>query len=140
MNELITINSYSEPLEAHIVKGRLEAEGIPTYIAHEHHISVAWYLSNALGGVKIQVHKQDYKKAINILKSLRNGEFEEELKKETKVSESNICPNCGSANCLSKFSLPLLFLVWFSIGLAVIVFPIHRNKHTCVECGCKWVY
>ena len=139
MSELITITSYSEPLEAHIVKGRLEAEGIPTYIANEHHISAAWYLSNALGGVKIQVHKQDQIKAKNIINLLRDGEYEEELKKETNVAESNICPNCGSVNYSSKFSLPLLLLVWLSLGIAVI-FPIHRNKHTCVECGCKWIY
>ena len=86
MSELVTITSYSEPLEAHIVKGRLEAEGIPTFIANEHHISAAWYLSNALGGVKIQVHKQDHAKAINIIGLLHDGQFEEELKKETKVT------------------------------------------------------
>lgn len=139
MGDLITITSYSEPLEAHIVKGRLEAEGVPAFIANEHHISVAWYLSNALGGVKIQVHKQDHEKAIKIISSLHDGEFEEELKKETKVAESNICPSCGSSNYSSKFSLPLLLLVWLSLGIAVI-FPIHRNKHKCTECGCKWVY
>jgi len=139
MSNLITITSYSEPLEAHIVKGRLEAEGIPTYIANEHHISVAWYISHALGGVKIQVHEKDREKAINIISLLHDGKFEEELKNETEVSETNICPNCGSSSYKSKFSLPLLLLVWISLGIAVI-FPIHRNKHKCIECGCKWVY
>lgn len=139
MSELVTITSYSEPIEAHIVKGRLEAEGITAFIANEYHISVAWFLSSALGGVKILVHKQDQNKAENIIKSLRDGEYEKDLEKEINVIESNICPNCGSEDYLSKFSLPLLLLVWLSLGLAVI-FPIRRNKHTCVECGCKWVY
>ena len=70
MTKLITITSYSEPIEAYIVKGRLEAEGIPAFIANEHHISLAWYLSHALGGVKIQVHMKDKNKAEEILSSL----------------------------------------------------------------------
>ncbi len=139
MPQLITIASFNEPLEAYIVKGRLEAEGIPTYIAHEHHISVAWYLSNALGGVKIQIRKEDKDFAKNILNLLHSGDYEEELKKEISNTESNLCPNCGSTEYKSKFSLPLLLLVWLSLGFAVI-FPIYRSHHKCKACGCKWVY
>ena len=35
---LVTIATFTNPLEAHIVRGRLQAEGIETYVAHEHHI------------------------------------------------------------------------------------------------------
>ena len=139
MTKLITITSYSEPIEAYIVKGRLEAEGIPAFIANEHHISLSWYLSHALGGVKIQVHIKDKNKAEEILSSLKSGEYEEELKNEIKNIENNNCPNCGSASYVSKFSLPLLLLVWLSLGLAVI-FPIRRSNHKCKKCGSKWAY
>ena len=58
MAEFVTIASFTSPLEAHMARGRLEAEGIPAFIAHENHIWAEWFLSNALGGVKVQVLKQ----------------------------------------------------------------------------------
>ena len=52
---LVTVGSYTDPIQAHIAGGRLESEGIPVVIADEHLIWGNWMLSNALGGVKLQV-------------------------------------------------------------------------------------
>jgi len=51
---LSTICWFADPIKAHIVKGRLEAEGIYVYLANEHHIWAKWTISNALGGVECQ--------------------------------------------------------------------------------------
>lgn len=52
---LVTIATYSFPHEAHLAKARLDALGIPCFIADEHTINMQWLYSNALGGVRLQV-------------------------------------------------------------------------------------
>ena len=73
---LITIATFTNPLEAHIVRGRLQAEGIETYVAHEHHIWANWFLSTALGGVKLQVRPEDAQQAGEILRQEQAGDFD----------------------------------------------------------------
>ena len=74
-----TIASFINPLEAYIAKGRLEVEGIPSLIAHEHHVWVDWPYSQALGGVKLQVHKNLEQDALPIIHSYFLGEYEAAL-------------------------------------------------------------
>ena len=52
---LTTIGRFSHPLEAQIARARLEAAGIPAFVADEHTINMQWLYSNALGGVRLQV-------------------------------------------------------------------------------------
>lgn len=52
---LVTIATFSFPHEARIAKARLDALGIPSFIADEHTINMQWLYSNALGGVRLQV-------------------------------------------------------------------------------------
>ena len=72
---LITIERYPNPIEAHIVKGRIEAEGVPAYIQHEHHIWAKWTISLALGYVKVQVRRKDVEACCAIIKKLQAGEY-----------------------------------------------------------------
>ena len=39
---LTTVAAFREPWEAHMFCSRLEAEGVPAFIAHEYHIWNAW--------------------------------------------------------------------------------------------------
>ncbi len=138
MSELVTITSFTEPLEAHIVKGLLESQGIKTFIGSEHHVSAVWYLSNALGGVRLLVHKQDKSHAKEVIKSYLKGEYVEEISNEPLNVESNKCPKCGSMEVSSKFPFWLLMLVWLSL-IFLFIFPINRSKHKCKKCGNRWV-
>lgn len=75
---LITVATFTSPWEAHIAKGRLEAEGITVYIADEHHIWVNWFYSQALGGVKLQVSDLDVPDAARVLSELSAGAFDDD--------------------------------------------------------------
>jgi hypothetical protein len=52
---LRTAASYTDPIEAMIVCGRLRAEGIEAQIVDEHTVLAYWQLRQALGGVKVKV-------------------------------------------------------------------------------------
>ena len=65
-----TIASFSQPVEAHMLRSRLEAEGIVAYLRDENMIALDWLYSNALGGVKVDVADEDYDQAVQIIESL----------------------------------------------------------------------
>jgi Tfp pilus assembly protein PilF len=64
---LTTIAASDFPLVMHILKGRLEAEGIPAFVADEEVITLYWIYARALGGAKLQVWRQDAERAMDIL-------------------------------------------------------------------------
>lgn len=40
-----TVDSYTSPIDAYLAKGRLEAEGIPAFVAHDNHVWANWMYS-----------------------------------------------------------------------------------------------
>jgi hypothetical protein len=51
---LVPVASFATPLEAHLIKGLLEAEGLQVAIADEHLVSANSALAYAVGGVKLE--------------------------------------------------------------------------------------
>jgi hypothetical protein len=67
MPDLVTIWAFQYQHQLLIVRGRLEAEGIETYVQDELTIQVDPFYSNALGGIKLMVHQADVPRATEIL-------------------------------------------------------------------------
>jgi len=70
MNDWVTIATFTYPHEAALLKGRLESDGISSNLKDEHTIGANPLYSPALGGVKVQVHENDIKIVIPILREL----------------------------------------------------------------------
>lgn len=138
MAKLVTVGSFTGPIEAHLAKGRLEAEGIPAFVAHEHHVWANWVFSHALGGVKLQVMSENAAQAVAILKEHVEGKYEAALKEEFPDIKDNACPKCGSKEFKSAIPFGLLALVILTLGLVSIIFPVRRENQTCLKCGNKW--
>jgi hypothetical protein len=79
---LVTVAKCSLPGEAHAIRVRLESEGIPVFLFDEFTIAMDWLLSNAIGGVKVQVSDYDLERAREIL-----GIVEEQADNEQQTSE-----------------------------------------------------
>src|SRR5262245_49028886 len=60
---LVQVASFSYPQDAHLLKARLEAEGIPASIADEHSVMTNWLMQGAIGGVKVLVLENDVARA-----------------------------------------------------------------------------
>ena len=63
MPNTMTLDSFSSPQEASIVKGMLESNGIPAFISDHNNLYVPIF-----GGVDILVFENDYQKAKELLK------------------------------------------------------------------------
>lgn len=138
MAKLVTVGTFTSPIDAHLAKGRLEAEGISAFVAHEHHIWANWVLSHALGGVKLQVVSENAAKAQAILKEHVEGKYEAALEEEFPDIKGNACPKCNSKEFKNAIPFGLLALVILTLGLISVIFPVRRENHTCLKCGNKW--
>ncbi len=62
-----TIATFLKPEDAHLLRMRLEAVGIPAFVQDENLIQIDWLLSNAVGGVRVQVSDEDVTEALALL-------------------------------------------------------------------------
>ena len=100
--DFVILNSYNNYIEAHIAKGVLEEEGIRCWLKDENTVTIDPILTNAVGGIKIMVAKEDAERA---------WEFLTQLKKEQKLAV--VCPKCGSHN-IELVSTPRKPINWIS--------------------------
>lgn len=56
---MITICRFRVPEDAYLFRSYLITRGIDAHVLDEHVVQVAWYYSNAIGGVRVVVHDQD---------------------------------------------------------------------------------
>lgn len=92
---LVTVSTFGEPYEAHLFRGRLEAEGIAAFVVHEHHNGMRWDQSILLDGVKVQVNSGDRAAAQTIAQDCRLGIYKEVLRTEVGELDDVACPRCG---------------------------------------------
>ncbi|MFI5358153.1 MAG: DUF2007 domain-containing protein [Opitutales bacterium] len=64
-----TLASFNLPMDAYLLRARLEGSGITAYVRDENLITLDWLYSNAVGGVKVDVMDEDYEKALELLNS-----------------------------------------------------------------------
>ena len=124
-----TIATFPYSSEAQIVKGKLQSEGIKVYLADEYTIDSDPLISQAIGGVKIQVLTTQKAEAIAILETIHS----------TSVDENGaaiICPKCESKS-IEYFStikdIKSLFFFLFGFILYALPFYVKYTYH-CESC------
>jgi Putative prokaryotic signal transducing protein len=84
---LVTLRQFVSVPEALFAKGLLDSVGIESFLADENIIRIDWFLSNALGGVKLQVRESDAENAMTILDQSISEEDSHEQELNEDVSE-----------------------------------------------------
>ncbi|MBC7605700.1 MAG: DUF2007 domain-containing protein [Burkholderiales bacterium] len=72
MQDFETIAVFNYTHEIVILKHRLDQEGIHYYFENEATVSIVPFYSNALGGIKLKIHRNDFETVKIILDEL-NG-------------------------------------------------------------------
>jgi hypothetical protein len=91
---IIVLATYYDPMLAHIIRTRLEDNGIPC-IVDDNMMSVYPIYSNAAGGIKLRIFEHDLEKAKAILAEDATLPVEKYIEDGERTV---ICPNCGSNN------------------------------------------
>ncbi len=71
MGELITLATINTSIQAHLLKSRLESDGIPCFLTDENINTLL--PAGPFGGIKVQVHLSDSLRAFDILYDLQEG-------------------------------------------------------------------
>ncbi len=114
-------------IQANIIKGRLENEGIPCFITNENFSNLMPNYNRILdSGPHIMVDQNSYQKAIELL--------------ELNVTKELICPNCQSKNIkvsLGKNWLKKSFTIIISLFCSI---PFNNINHVycCKDCNTEF--
>ncbi|MDD5149137.1 MAG: DUF2007 domain-containing protein [Flavobacterium sp.] len=73
MEEFKTIAIFNYNHEIVVLKHRLDQEGIHYFFENETMSSIAPFYSNALGGIKLKIHPNDFDSVQNILDELNTN-------------------------------------------------------------------
>lgn len=131
MNETFkTVAVFQYSYEAHIVKGRLEADGIKVFLFDDITIDTDPLVSNAIGGVKLKVLSSKEKEALQIINSIKEFSIDDD-------GNAINCPNCNSEK-IEMFSTvkDIKSLFWFVFGILFSLLPFFtRYKYRCQNCN-----
>lgn len=75
--KLVTVADFASTAEAELAQSILEGEGIPAFLEGGTLVNWAWFLSNAVGGVKLQVPEGSLQRAREILQQASAAETED---------------------------------------------------------------
>lgn len=133
--ELVTIATFDNSVDAYLNKSKLEANGIQTFIEDEFIVTMDWFYSNAIGGIKLKVKEKEADTAKRIISSEPKDIF---LAQETGNDDwkATQCPNCKSYSVkYEKYSRRFALLAMFICGLPLL----YTNEiWSCFACKAKW--
>ena len=125
------IGTYQYSSEAIIIKGKLESEGIEVFMRDNNTVDANPLYSNAVGGVKLFVNSNDYRKAKEVISQVSKYSLDDN-------STLLKCPNCGTEQIdmvTSIKDLKSLFAFIFST-LFFGTLPFYsKHKHKCNKCN-----
>lgn len=129
---LITFKTFDNSIDAHILKIKLESEGITCFLFDENIVSVNPLYSNLVGGIKLKINEEDLSHAKNIVLEL------EETPYTTDDEQVIACPKCQSTKIESgyKSMKSIGAVISAIISFLLVIFPLYRkNVYKCLECG-----
>jgi hypothetical protein len=111
--EIVTFETYYDPMLAQIVRARLEDNGIPCFVTDENLGTLYPAYNAAIGGIKLKVFARDLEKSRAIIAEDDTQKMDDLTDEE--IENSVICPFCGSTNV--QYGLPYR-TAWLNPGLS----------------------
>jgi len=133
--KLITLITFDNSIDAHILRTRLESEGIRSYLFDDTMVSLNPIYNMALGGVKLKVSDGDVIKAREIMTEIDN------MVVTNEDGQVRTCPNCGSADLYTGFKSTKGIRGILSALAAILLFtyPIYyKSVYRCKKCGTEF--
>ena len=119
ISEFYTLATFEYVADVQILKGRLESDGIPVFLRDENTLNSDPMISNAIGGVKLQVYYSDRGRATDIYNEVRAYAVDDQ-------GNLRVCPNCKARR---------MEIYYNRKGLFYKLFPFfEKRKYKCLNC------
>ncbi|MGA7926299.1 MAG: DUF2007 domain-containing protein [Candidatus Sulfotelmatobacter sp.] len=132
VRELVTIRQFRDLPEALLAKGSLESAGIECFLADDNLVRLDWFISNFIGGIKLNVRAAD---AANAQKLLNEPILEGLYVQGVGLYEQPRCPNCQSLDVnFQELDRPIAYMSAF----LRVPMPVQRPAWRCHACDAEW--
>jgi len=132
VRELVTIRQFRDLPEALLAKGSLESAGIECFLADENLVRLDWFISNFIGGIKLNVRAVD---AGNAQKLLDEPILEGLYVHGVGLYEQPRCPKCQSLDVnFQELDRPIAYMSAF----LRVPMPVQRPGWRCHACDAEW--
>ena len=123
------VGRYQYSSEALIFKGKLESEGIEVYIRDNNIVDSNPLYSNAVGGIKLFVKSEDFKKAQLVLSDVSPYSLNEN-------NQLIKCPKCNAEQVEMVTSIKdIRSFLAFLFSVLVVYMPFYsKHKYKCQSC------
>jgi hypothetical protein len=129
---MLTLKIFDTSIEAHLLKSRLESEGIPSYIFDENIVTLNPLYNNLVGGVKLKISALDLDRAQKILDEIEAKDVSDDEGRTVS------CPRCGSSKFHAGYKSikSARGLLAFIVSLLFVVYPLYyKSVKKCKICG-----
>ena len=130
--KLVTAQTFNDSVSAHLVKTRLENEGIECYIFDENINNIMPIYGQAVGGIRIKIKEEDVPKAKGLME-------EWELRPHLdRTDETLTCAACGSYEIYGGFKSFKTSLGWLTLAISFLfmIYPFYsKTVYRCKRCG-----
>lgn len=129
--EIVTLKVFDNPMEAHLLKTKLESEGIRCFLQDENIVSLNPLYNYAVGGIKLNIRFADLEMANQIIQEIENAPSLDDHDQEIR------CPECGSTDLYTNFKSMKGTKGLFSaiVSFLMGVFPVYyKNVYKCKNC------
>jgi hypothetical protein len=133
--ELVTVARYRDMPEAVVARTVLEEAGIECLLRDENTVRTDWLLSNAIGGMRLQVAAKDEARARELL----TQPTPEQFPTDSGEFVQPVCPKCGSADVMAND--PDRKVMAASMLIKGLPFPHRRPSEAewrCLQCDTVW--
>ncbi|HWY20327.1 MAG TPA: DUF2007 domain-containing protein [Candidatus Acidoferrum sp.] len=132
MQKLVTIRQFRDLPEALLAKGSLESAGIECFLADENLVRLDWFISNFIGGIKLNVRTADAENAQQLLdEPILEGLYVQGV----GLYEQPRCPKCGSLDVnFQELDRPIAYLSAF----LRVPMPVQLPAWRCHSCDAEW--
>jgi hypothetical protein len=132
MRELVTIRQFRDLPEALLAKGSLESSGIECFLADDNLVRLDWFISNFIGGIKLNVRPADVANAQKLLdEPILEGLYVQGI----GLYEQPRCPNCQSLDVnFQELDRPIAYMSAF----LRVPLPVQRPAWRCHACDAEW--
>ncbi len=132
MRELVTVRQFRDLPEALLAKGSLESAGIECFLADDNLVRMDWFISNFIGGIKLNVHAADAENAQRLLdEPILEGLYVQGV----GLYEQPRCPKCQSLDVnFQELDRPIAYMSAF----LRVPLPVQRPAWHCHACDAEW--
>jgi hypothetical protein len=135
MDKIVVYRTFYNPIEANIIKAKLEDAGFSCFLSDENLATIYPLFNQAIGGVKLNVFEKDIANVEELLADEVALEVPEMEREEQAAATT--CEKCGSSNAGYGIATQHKHSWWVTLlSLWMLVYPFKANKcYHCYKCG-----